>query len=213
MALTIFRRRMSLKRRGLFLFIVVFLICYIFGVFTHLLELDFEEFEKNSNYELDLAVQALELNPTQNLDYYNDINQLNFKFMHISEKTCGISSLYLIIIVKSKYSHFEQRNAIRQTWGLNRNHNLVIRTVFLIGSSTQEYNSLINEEAHKYDDIIQQNFFDTYYNNTLKTLMALKWINKFCSNSKFYLLIDDDFYLSRFILIHSKSITLEIFFN
>ena len=52
-------------------------------------------------------------------------------------------------------------------------------------------------ESEKFNDLIQQDFTDTYYNNTLKTCMAIKWINNYCSNSKYYLLIDDDFYLSK----------------
>jgi beta-1,3-galactosyltransferase / beta-1,3-N-acetylglucosaminyltransferase len=56
-------------------------------------------------------------------------------------------------------------------------------------------------ENEKYRDIVQQNFHDTYYNNTLKAFMGLKWIEKYCSNVKFYLFIDDDFYLNQKLLI------------
>lgn len=196
MTLTKFRRKLALKRHGLVLLVAIFLIFYVFGVFTHLFELDISELTEESNHEFKLALQELELNPAYDLDTYYDVNQLNFKFLHESAQTCSTQTPpYLIIAVKSKYSHFEQRQSIRQTWG--KNHDNIIRTVFLTGSSSREYNQLITDESLKYGDIIQQDFIDVYYNNTLKTSMALKWIYKYCSNSKYYLLIDDDFYLSR----------------
>ena len=109
---------------------------------------------------------------------------------------------YLLILVKSKYSHFDQRDTIRKTWGQSDDQKL-IRTVFLIGYPEQnvaEYNRLISKEAKENGDLIQQNFIDSYYNNTLKTSMAIKWINRYCSRSKYYLLIDDDFYLSKLFI-------------
>ena len=61
--------------------------------------------------------------------------------------------------------------------------------------------ALLEEENDKYGDLIQQNFHDTYYNNTIKTFMGIRWINEYCQNSKFYLFIDDDFYLNPNLLM------------
>ena len=184
---------------------------------------------------------------------------------------------YLVILVKSKLTHFEHRDVIRKTWGASDPMKL-IRTVFLVGvpspsdtaSGTptddirhshnfnidiealhhneaivhqhqqplrkspaaankrnrkeqeelkQEHeqeqqqqekrnakafehlknNTLLYQlelEYEQYGDIVQQNFHDTYYNNTVKTFMGIRWINEYCSNAKFYLFIDDDFYLN-----------------
>ena len=107
---------------------------------------------------------------------------------------------YLVILVKSKYSHFRHREVIRNTWGQS-DPTKQIRTVFLVGFppdlvEKQKTLDKITDESSQHGDIIQQDFNDVYYNNTLKTLMAIKWINKYCSNSKYYLLIDDDFFLS-----------------
>lgn len=42
----------------------------------------------------------------------------------------------------------------------------------------------------------QFNFIDAYFNNTLKTVSNLRWCKENCIRSKFYLFVDDDFYVS-----------------
>ena len=44
--------------------------------------------------------------------------------------------------------------------------------------------------------MVQGDFIDSYYNNTLKTLMGLKWAKQHCLNSRFYFFVDDDYYVS-----------------
>ena len=51
------------------------------------------------------------------------------------------------------------------------------------------------------EKIVQQTFTDAYYNNTLKTIMGIKWINHYCPNSKYYMFIDDDFFLNPRLLL------------
>lgn len=42
------------------------------------------------------------------------------------------------------------------------------------------FNCIIN--YYSSDDIIQENFIDTYYNLTLKSIFMLKWFNNRCLN-------------------------------
>lgn len=59
---------------------------------------------------------------------------------------------------------------------------LSIRTIFLVGQSeSNETNDDIKKESSLTNDIIQENFLDSYNNLTLKTVMLLKWVNKKCS--------------------------------
>lgn len=55
--------------------------------------------------------------------------------------------------------------------------NFRIRVVFLVG---QTGNSTIQEqivhERQTYDDMIQESFYDSYYNLTLKAVMMVKWV-------------------------------------
>jgi hypothetical protein len=104
-------------------------------------------------------------------------------------------------------SHFEKRKIIRQLWS-NYSVYKQIRFVFMTGlSSNQTINKMVQSESKFYGDIVQQNFLDSYFNLTLKTIMSLNWISKYCSNSVFSVKLDDDVvinlnylieYLSRF---------------
>ena len=65
---------------------------------------------------------------------------------------------------------------------------------FLRANNLQK-KDLYQKENDKYHDMIQGDFKDNYYNNTLKTLMGLKWAYLFCE-SDYYLFADDDYYIS-----------------
>ena len=69
--------------------------------------------------------------------------------------------------------------------------------MFLIGSST---NSSIQDDILKendwYNDLIQVDVIENYYNVSFKTLMGLRWAYENCFNAKYFLFIDNDYYLS-----------------
>lgn len=110
----------------------------------------------------------------------------------------------LLIVVKSKINHFERRIAIRNSWGFEKRFSdVLIRTVFSLGIDKETHDGHpsnvqkdVDEESSKYNDIIQFDFIDEYFNNTLKTVSGLRWCKDFCIRSKFYLFVDDDFYVS-----------------
>ena len=124
------------------LFIVVLLyLCYVLGLFTHMLEKDLNEFRYPLKIDVRFALETL-YNDQKSAKYI-DINKQNYTFIHKASQVCTpvkkqkngeqiYVKPYLIILVKSKYTHFEQRDAIRQTWGKSDEFHL-IRSVFLIG--------------------------------------------------------------------------------
>lgn len=82
------------------------------------------------------------------------------------------------------------RNAIRNTWGR------LIRPIFLIGLSNKDLMDSVTREALMYDDIIVENFVDTYANLTLKSAFAMKNFIAYFASSKYFLKIDDDMFLN-----------------
>ncbi|KAK3084192.1 hypothetical protein FSP39_009804 [Pinctada imbricata] len=50
----------------------------------------------------------------------------------------------------------------------------------------------VHQESMKYDDMLMEDFTDFYYNNTIKTTMAVRWIAKYCANARFVFLVDED---------------------
>jgi hypothetical protein len=70
--------------------------------------------------------------------------------------------------------------------------------VFLLGvdPGNVELQISVEREQQKYGDIVQADFIDSYFNNTIKTMMGFKWAVTLCPNSKFYMFNDDDMYIS-----------------
>jgi hypothetical protein len=211
------------KKRFVRVLLLVLLccICYLFGLFTHLLEKDIRNFKYAQNVDIHLAIQNIQNN--HNKEHIVSINEINYDFLYKAENTCDNAMPYLVILVKSKITNFEQRNVIRDTWGAKAKSSQTFPThvIFLIGvsehtdelSNTDEsnvrsgrllktftLNKNLSDEYEKYGDLVQQNFHDTYFNNTLKALMGLKWIDVYCPDSKYYLFIDDDYYLNPNVL-------------
>ena len=64
----------------------------------------------------------------------------------------------LLILVISAVSHFDQREAIRATWGSKKNlkyHNT--KLLFLLGQGNDQQSSIIDESQMR-RDIIQEDF-------------------------------------------------------
>ncbi|NXU93299.1 B3GT2 galactosyltransferase, partial [Xiphorhynchus elegans] len=60
---------------------------------------------------------------------------------------------------------------------------------------------LLREEDELHGDILQQDFLDTYNNLTLKTLMGLEWVSRFCPNATYVMKADHDVFLNLEFLV------------
>ncbi|XP_050591532.1 beta-1,3-galactosyltransferase 1-like isoform X1 [Bombus affinis] len=125
------------------------------------------------------------------------------------------SSPYLFIVICSAVTNIQARTAIRSTWANKNNldniYNSTVKIAFLLGQSNNDtLNSIIAEESHQYNDIIQEKFYDTYNNLTLKSVMMLKWITSNCGQAKYLMKTDDDMFVnipSLMKTLQSKSLT------
>jgi len=103
-------------------------------------------------------------------------------------------AIKLLVVVFSAPDHQEARQAIRETWGNSETRGIAV--AFIIGIVDQKINDTITAEILKYDDIIQGNFMDSYFNLTLKTISMLEWVEKNCQSTKFILKVDDDVFIN-----------------
>lgn len=195
-----------LKKQTKYIIIAVILIAVTnyFGILDHFFERDYY---KDFNYPLDVDIVPLIDQLKNNIKpSVPPVNMYNYTFWtNCKEKCKDLTSLGLVIIVKSAMANFERRQTIRNTYGdENRFPNLVIRTVFLLGVQgfTSDLQLSVDRENQNFRDIVQADFIDTYFNNTIKTMMGLTWVSKYCSNSKFYYFSDDDMYVSTKNLIY-----------
>lgn len=118
---------------------------------------------------------------------------------------CRNSSPFLILLIAAEPSQADARNAIRQTWG-NESAALGLGflRLFLLGTGRKTdafLQSSIEEESHVYHDIIQQDYQDTYYNLTIKTLMGMNWVATHCPHASYVMKTDSDMFVNTEYLI------------
>ncbi|THD25229.1 Hexosyltransferase [Fasciola hepatica] len=107
--------------------------------------------------------------------------------------------LDILFVIKSRLHSFDQRRTIRNTWS-NATCALMagarIQTVFALGTTASPESALetkLHEEHDRYNDLLQFGFVDSYYNNTYKIMTALDYISRTCQDTKFVIIVDDDF--------------------
>nr|XP_053620243.1 beta-1,3-galactosyltransferase 9-like [Plodia interpunctella] len=103
------------------------------------------------------------------------------------------SQLQLIIFVATAPSHFQQRHAIRMTWG---HIHPKIPVAFFIGIPPDSIRPQILNESLHYKDIVIGRYCDTYENLALKSLSMLEWLNMYCPLVERMLKSDDDMFIN-----------------
>lgn len=93
---------------------------------------------------------------------------------------------FIACFVMSAPKNSRSRSAIRKTWGR------LIKPLFLIAIGDNETMSAVTHEAHEFDDIIVEDFIDSYVNLTIKTAFAMKNYLRHFEDSKYFMKIDDD---------------------
>lgn len=117
------------------------------------------------------------------------------------------SNTEILFLVKTSPRNFERRNIIRQTWG-NQGTFQEIRVVFVAGYSPKpSIARAISIESERHGDILQYDFFDTYYNLTLKAIGCINWAATYCANDvNFVIMVDDDYFIATdFIIEHLRT--------
>ncbi|XP_053536480.1 N-acetyllactosaminide beta-1,3-N-acetylglucosaminyltransferase 3 isoform X1 [Ictalurus punctatus] len=105
---------------------------------------------------------------------------------------------FILLTIKSSPENYERRSVLRKTWAAERLQNgMWIRTVFLTGTTgtgfkKQRLNKLLKLENTKYQDILQWDFTDSFYNLTLKQVLFLDWMQNWCPTADFLFNGDDD---------------------
>ncbi|XP_053407743.1 beta-1,3-galactosyltransferase 1-like [Mercenaria mercenaria] len=135
------------------------------------------------------------------------INPFEFKFIETGENICEKDEEpFLVILCLTQFYDIETREAIRETWGsVARTRQWpsfrfkipTVKLVFLFGDHENSLvkKTIITDEKLRFGDIAVADFKDTYSNLTLKVMMGLKWVSKYCPKAKFVTKIDQDTFL------------------
>nr|XP_043900722.1 lactosylceramide 1,3-N-acetyl-beta-D-glucosaminyltransferase A [Solea senegalensis] len=113
-------------------------------------------------------------------------------------------NVLLLLFVKSSPENFEQRQAIRETWG---NESLFwselkanVKVLFALGMHPDltwrsRVHSALLQEDQAYGDLIQQDFEDTFHNLTTKLILQFHWCHEYCPQARFLMSADDDIFV------------------
>ncbi|CAH0701464.1 unnamed protein product [Spodoptera exigua] len=189
------------KKRKNFKFIVCALVLWC--VYDYLGVGDYlqaSSFDNDFHYPLDVNVRELvnDVLTNQKLSV-SSINYYPYSFLSNSGKCSNIEKIDLMIVVKSAMDHFGHRDTIRNTYGQEDIPGRTVKILFFLGvdgKSKSEVQRQIDKEMSEHRDIIQMDFIDYYYNNTIKTMMSFRWVYEHCSHADYYLFTDDDMYIS-----------------
>lgn len=163
--------------------------------------------ETSTDHNATLVATTPTLTPEEELQIYiknlsswqgqNDsatVNSHPYQYLIVPTKICklngAVSDPFLLIVVKSYVSNIGHREAIRSTWGKDLPPS--VRLVFILGY-LDFMKSYIAIESRRYKDIIQEDFFDVYRNNTVKTIMGFNWAVTNCKESQYTFFVDDDY--------------------
>ncbi|XP_007535693.1 beta-1,3-galactosyltransferase 5-like [Erinaceus europaeus] len=132
---------------------------------------------------------------------YN-LNTERRDFLQFPELDCEQNPPFLLLLVTSAQDQALARSVIRGTWGRER---LVtgkrIKTLFLLGAGpNKNLSGEVSQESRQHRDIIQKDFVDTYNNLTLKTLMGMEWVHRFCPQAAFVMKTDTDTFVNVYYL-------------
>ena len=119
----------------------------------------------------------------------------------ITTKSCS-RNYFLLILVSSAPANQGRRNLIRQTWGTDNNVSPKWKTYFLIAKTEdQTHSRFVDKEDEVYGDLIRADYYENYWRQSFKIMMAFEWASRYC-NFSYILKADDDILVNTADLIH-----------
>ncbi|CAF4630965.1 unnamed protein product [Rotaria magnacalcarata] len=148
---------------------------------------------------INLTYPTITINPYVPQDHI--VNPQNFSYILNPNWTVCQHNVYIIVCVHSTPAYYQRRLLIRETWAA-RNVFPEIRLVFMLGQTIDnKIMQAVKFENDLYQDIVQEDFLDSYRNLTHKAMMALKWISTYCSQASYISKTDDDMIVNTFTLL------------
>ncbi|TMS13256.1 Beta-1,3-galactosyltransferase 2 [Larimichthys crocea] len=135
-----------------------------------------------------------------------------YHFVINEPNRCEQEKPFLVLMVPVAPNNRVHRDIVRNTWGgespvLDK----VVKVFFLLGLRTgdgvAELQEQLLQESKEHRDLIQSDFLDCYKNLTIKTMVMMEWLDKYCSQAAYAMKIDSDMFLNLPNLINMLSNT------
>ncbi|CAB3229284.1 unnamed protein product [Arctia plantaginis] len=134
--------------------------------------------------------------PDQNLDHFRRNRSLAHYMDNIqvliepSTTPCaGAEEVPVLILVSSAPLNYENRQAVRTTWGKHQ------PTYFVMGLNSNDVDEQLVDnyvESKQYGDLVLFELHDHYQNLTLKSALMIQWALRNCPQAEFMFKTDDD---------------------
>lgn len=191
------RALQSAKLKWLITVAVAVFLVDVCGLYTMCWETSFARFTYPLEVDARELLRALEEGRAPDMQPINSYERYRFKIRNDRKCADVNGTVRLLLLVKSALSHRARRDAIRRSWGFEpRFSDVVIRRVFVLGTGKAETQDEVDAEYARHKDLIQADFVDAYYNNTIKTMLGFRWAFEHCPKAEFVFFVDDDYYVS-----------------
>ncbi|XP_004695825.1 PREDICTED: beta-1,3-galactosyltransferase 5-like [Condylura cristata] len=119
-------------------------------------------------------------------------------FLQLPDSDCERNAPFLVLLVTSAPQQAAARSAIRSTWGRERTvRGKRVRALFLLGATpSRDLAQAVAREGQQHRDTVQKDFLDTYDNLTLKTMMGMEWVHRYCPQAAFAMKTDSDMFIN-----------------
>ncbi|XP_071003188.1 beta-1,3-galactosyltransferase 1-like isoform X2 [Oncorhynchus clarkii lewisi] len=182
---------------GLFLFLVVMMIVVILAV-------DLKERISPSTTKpaANMSVAILAAPPPYvSRGPYHVQYPHEYSFILDEPEKCREQNPFLVLMVPVAPYNREAREAVRRTWGSERQVlGKEVRLFFLLGlpsgEETEQLQEKVLQESKEHQDLLQSDFIDSYKNLTIKTMVMMEWLSSRCPNASYAMKIDSDMFLN-----------------
>ncbi|XP_026071821.1 beta-1,3-galactosyltransferase 2-like [Carassius auratus] len=146
-------------------------------------------------------VSAMSVESWKTLEAYYVAYPYKYNFVLNEPEKCQEENPFIVLIVPVTPSNTAARDVIRSTWGSQRLvGDKTVSTLFMLGLPTSEERETIQkdllQESAKYRDLIQSDFWDSYKNLTIKTMVMLEWLTGYCQYASYAMKVDSDVFLN-----------------
>ncbi|XP_026998826.2 N-acetyllactosaminide beta-1,3-N-acetylglucosaminyltransferase 2 [Tachysurus fulvidraco] len=159
------------------------------------------------DYRVMSQVENFSLLPDRFKDFLLYVRCRSYRMVTDQPQICK-NQPFLLLAIKSLASHFDRRQAIRQSWGrAGVLANKTIVTVFLLGNATAvdnfpDLSPMLAYESSMHGDILQWDYRDSFFNLTIKEVLFLEWFNTRCPNASFIFKGDDDVFVNTLLIVN-----------